>query len=89
MLKGVLARAQYLDNGKVVVIPEGELLNHTRELDILPGFNLEGFPNRDSVPYSDLYNIQGAKSIVRGTLRFKVRHCGNWTSSSVVHVPFW
>jgi saccharopine dehydrogenase-like NADP-dependent oxidoreductase len=29
----------------------------------------EGYPNRDSVPYMDLYGIKGAETMFRGTLR--------------------
>jgi len=38
----------------------------------LPGFALEGFPNRDSTQYGDLYGL-GSKvqTLVRGTIRYK------------------
>ena len=68
----MLAGAKYLDKGEVVDIPAGHLLDHAQSMDFLPGFNLEGFPNRDSVQYSDIYGIQAANKIIRGTLRFKV-----------------
>ena len=38
----------------------------------MPGLNLEGFPNRDSTKYKKLYNIENAKTIIRGTVRYKV-----------------
>jgi alpha-aminoadipic semialdehyde synthase len=40
-------------------------------VNFLPGFNLETFPNRDSIAYIDQYNISSVKSILRGTLRYK------------------
>jgi alpha-aminoadipic semialdehyde synthase len=40
-------------------------------VSFLPGFNLESFPNRDSINYIDQYNIQSVNSILRGTLRYK------------------
>lgn len=49
----------------------GELMNHVQKLDILPGFALEGIPNRDSVKYADLYGIAAeAQTIFRGSLRY-------------------
>jgi len=32
--------------------------------------NLEGYPNRDSVKYKDLYKLKDCKTVLRGTLRF-------------------
>merc|ERR1719193_1805148 len=43
----------------------------TRDMDFLPGFSLEGYPNRDSTIYSELYGINEASTILRGTLRYK------------------
>lgn len=40
-------------------------------LDFLPGFALEGFPNRDSTQYKSLYGLSGAHTMIRGTIRFK------------------
>ena len=73
MLLNVLSGARYVQDGAVVEIPAGgELLNSTHDLDFLPGFHLEGFANRDSTIYEKLYGIQSAKTILRGTLRYKV-----------------
>ena len=47
----------------------------TEELDFLPGFNLEGFPNRDSTHYAESYDIKSASTVLRGTLRYKVGMC--------------
>ncbi|KAI8782365.1 alpha-aminoadipic semialdehyde synthase mitochondrial [Biomphalaria glabrata] len=72
VLMNVLASAKYLKNGKVVEIPgQGGLLNATEELTFMPGFNLEGFPNRDSTIYASEYGIQTADTIIRGTIRYK------------------
>jgi alpha-aminoadipic semialdehyde synthase len=72
VLLNVLSGARFLQNGKVVDIPAGgQLLDSAVNLDFLPGFNLEGFANRDSTIYSELYGIESAHTILRGTLRFK------------------
>lgn len=51
----------------------GELMSVARELDFLPGFAFEGFPNRDSTKYAGLYGIQDAHTMFRGTMRYKGR----------------
>ncbi|GIY30410.1 hypothetical protein CDAR_262411 [Caerostris darwini] len=72
VLLNTLSVAKYLDDGKIVEIPSGgALMDHARDIDFLPGFNLEGFPNRDSTAYIDAYNIQTADTVLRGTLRYK------------------
>jgi len=71
-LLNMLAGAKYLENGSNVMIePNGGLLEAARDMNFLPGFNLEGFPNRDSTKYGDLYGINEANTVLRGTLRYK------------------
>ncbi|KAK9873152.1 hypothetical protein WA026_021385 [Henosepilachna vigintioctopunctata] len=70
-LINTLSSARYLRKGQIVEIKEGgELMSSTKKLDFLPGFNLEGFPNRDSLIYGDLYGISKAGTVLRGTLRY-------------------
>lgn len=49
----------------------GALLDAVVSTDFYPGFNLEGFPNRDSVHYESLYGISEANTLMRGTFRYK------------------
>lgn len=49
----------------------GELLTAPRELEFLPGFALEGFPNRDSTKYQELYGLSNVHTLLRGTIRYK------------------
>lgn len=43
-----------------------------RKLDFLPGFALEGFPNRDSTQYSKLYGLGSElHTLLRGTIRYQ------------------
>ena len=37
-----------------------------------------GYPNRDSTIYGDLYGINEAQTIIRGTLRYKVKNYSSW-----------
>ena len=45
-----------------------------KPIQLYPDVELEGYPNRDSVPYMDIYGIPEARDILRGTLRYKVKH---------------
>lgn len=70
-LLNTLSPAKYLQNGDIVTISEGgELMSTTKPLKFLPGFNLEGFPNRDSTIYAKYYGIEDATTVLRGTLRY-------------------
>ncbi|UYV78985.1 AASS [Cordylochernes scorpioides] len=72
VLANTLAMAKYMQNGEVKEIPAGgALLDAVVPMDFLPGFNLEGFPNRDSLIYRDIYGIPSAHTVLRGTLRYQ------------------
>ncbi|XP_039751118.1 alpha-aminoadipic semialdehyde synthase, mitochondrial [Pararge aegeria] len=72
VLLNTISGAKYLSKGQVVeVLSGGELMSVARDLDFLPGFAFEGFPNRDSTKYSSLYGIEDAHTMFRGTLRYK------------------
>ena len=63
--------AKYLQDGKAVTVdPNGGLLDASIPMNFLPGFNLEGYPNRDSTIYGELYGIREAHTLLRGTLRY-------------------
>lgn len=68
-----LSSARYLSKGQIVEIQGGgDLMSAPKDLDFLPGFALEGFPNRDSLKYQNLYNMgPHLHTLVRGTIRFK------------------
>jgi saccharopine dehydrogenase-like NADP-dependent oxidoreductase len=61
--------AEYLLDGKKVLIP-AEKLFESYELRTIEGLGVfEGYPNRNSVPYAKLYGVPEAKTMLRGTLR--------------------
>ncbi|KAA3671446.1 alpha-aminoadipic semialdehyde synthase [Paragonimus westermani] len=67
----VMNGAKYLENGEIKEIPaDGSLMRMASAMDVFPGFNLEGYPNRDSTRYIDLYGLQGCHTVIRGTLRY-------------------
>ena len=39
----------------------------------IPGVELEGYYSKDSTAYLSLYDIPGAHTIMRGSIRYKVR----------------
>jgi saccharopine dehydrogenase (NADP+, L-glutamate forming) len=62
--------ARFLKDGQIVSIPAEDLFARP-EIIPIPGLGaFEGYPNRDSVPYRDVYGIPEALSILRGTLRY-------------------
>ncbi|KAJ9586025.1 hypothetical protein L9F63_020322 [Diploptera punctata] len=73
VLLNTLGTATFIKDGETIHIPGGgQLMKETCQLDFLPGFALEGFPNRDSIKYAKLYGIaHECKTVLRGTLRFQ------------------
>ncbi|KJE95903.1 saccharopine dehydrogenase [Capsaspora owczarzaki ATCC 30864] len=64
--------AKFKENGEIVSIPGPELLRKgPKPIFIYPAFAFEGYPNRDSAPYEQRYNIPEAHTILRGTLRYQ------------------
>jgi len=71
---GVLAAsrspARYLEHGREVEVPSGELFKDPRSFSLHGIGSLEGYPNRDSLPYVSLYNIPSTQTLLRGTFRY-------------------
>ncbi|MCJ7582236.1 MAG: saccharopine dehydrogenase NADP-binding domain-containing protein [Candidatus Aminicenantes bacterium] len=61
--------AEYKKNGEKVSIPSEDLFLNPEKVHIESLGDFEGYPNRNSLPYIDLYGIQTTKTILRGTLR--------------------
>ncbi|POM62970.1 Alpha-aminoadipic semialdehyde synthase [Phytophthora palmivora] len=70
VLTAALNAAQYRKNGKIINVAGEDLLNCSERVNFLPAFNIEQIPNRDSLPYGDIYGIPEAHSLYRGTLRY-------------------
>jgi saccharopine dehydrogenase-like NADP-dependent oxidoreductase len=73
--KGVLmagrSAARYLENGEIVDIAGPDLFDHHWPMPAIPeAVPLEAYPNRDSLPYKDLYGLEHARTVFRGTLRY-------------------
>lgn len=63
--------AKYWKDGQIVEIEGPELMAEAQPYFIYPGYAFVAYPNRDSTPYKERYNIPEAQTIVRGTLRYQ------------------
>jgi len=62
--------ARYLKDGQEVLVPARELFAHYEMIDI-PGLGtFEGYPNRNSVQYREIYHLPEIRTLLRGTLRY-------------------
>lgn len=61
--------ARWLENGKEISVP-GEQLFENYYLQDVPGVGtFENYPNRDSIPYKNIYGLKDAETVYRGTYR--------------------
>ena len=79
--RGVLVAAtnpaRYRKDGEIVEIPGDALFIRPERVEI-PGVGaFEGYPNRDSLPFGEMYGIDTAATMFRGTLRNE-GHCETW-----------
>lgn len=63
--------AKYLRHGKEVDVPTQDLFKKPFQVSFPEVGQLEVYPNRDSIAYIDIYGIPEAKTMFRGTFRFK------------------
>jgi saccharopine dehydrogenase-like NADP-dependent oxidoreductase len=61
--------ARFQRNGEITEVPGEELFDNYWPVRIKGLGEFEGYPNRDSMPYSETYNIQPTDWMFRGTLR--------------------
>ena len=71
--KGVLLAsrnaAEYLENGKKISIPGEKLFENYYLQDVEDVGTFENYPNRNSTPYKDIYGLDNAETVYRGTFR--------------------
>jgi len=61
--------AKWLENGKEVSIPGEQLFENYSIQDIKGVGAFENYPNRNSIPYKDIYGLNHAHTVYRGTFR--------------------
>lgn len=69
--------ARYLEDGQVVEVPNRRLFATRHPVPVEGVGVLEAYPNRDSLPYIQLYGIPEARTMYRGTLRYP-GWCETW-----------
>lgn len=69
--------AQYIENGKYKFIPYQQLFRRTESAKVLHMGEFEVYPNRDSLKYREIYDIQNIPTLVRGTMR-RPGYCEAW-----------
>jgi saccharopine dehydrogenase-like NADP-dependent oxidoreductase len=71
VLAGQGSAATFLQNGKYKFVPYNKLFSRTKEIEIDSYGVFEGYANRDSLSYIEVYGLTGIPTIYRGTLRRK------------------
>jgi len=61
--------AHFLRDGKEVKISGADLFQNCEPMEVPRMGTFEGYPNRDSMSYIDIYNIKETKTMLRGTFR--------------------
>lgn len=69
--------AQYLDNGRLVLLPYHRIFREAIPLDIHDSNRYEVYANRDSLKYIAQYGLDGIPSMMRGTIRVR-GFCAGW-----------
>ena len=70
VLKASNNGAIYRKNRQIVEIPTKNLFKNPLGIDFPEVGKLEVYPNRDSLIYSEIYNLQEAETVYRGTFRY-------------------
>ncbi len=72
--KGVIGAGNndgnFLRNGEKVYVPTEDLFKNPLSVDFPKVGKLDIYPNRDSMPYIELYGIPETKTMFRGTFRY-------------------
>jgi saccharopine dehydrogenase (NADP+, L-glutamate forming) len=73
--RGVLLAARntatFYKDGKKESVSGKDLMSTAKPYYIYPGFAFEAYPNRDSTPFRERYDIPEAQTLIRGTLRYQ------------------
>jgi saccharopine dehydrogenase-like NADP-dependent oxidoreductase len=69
--------AKFLQDGRYRYIPYQQLFQRITSVSVPNLGEFEGYANRDSLKYLKTYNLEGVKTILRGTLRNK-GFCSAW-----------
>lgn len=68
---------QYLENGELKFVPYSRLFQQADVIEVEGSGKYDGYANRDSVSYIDVYGLKSIKTMLRGTLR-QHGYCKAW-----------
>jgi len=71
VLLALLNTARYYKDGKDITVDGKELMSVAKPYYISPAFAFVAYPNRDSTPFREKYQIPEVKTLIRGTLRYQ------------------
>ena len=77
VLAGQGGPAKFIHQGHNKYIPYGKLFKRTQNLEIKNYGSFEGYANRDSLKYKEVYGLKDIKTLCRGTIR-KVGFSESW-----------
>lgn len=69
--------AKYLQNGQYKYVPYHRLFSTLEHFNLDIYGEFEGYPNRDSLQYKEVYGLQNIGTLIRGTLR-RAGFCDSW-----------
>jgi saccharopine dehydrogenase-like NADP-dependent oxidoreductase len=64
------AGAQYMDDGRIKLVPAHQVFQHTWPRDVTGIGALEAYANRDSLSYMQSFGLEHVRTMIRGTLRY-------------------
>ena len=62
--------AMYLERGNIKIVPGRRVFGYTWPVEVDGVGTLEAYPNRDSLDYIELFELEHAETMIRGTLRY-------------------
>jgi saccharopine dehydrogenase-like NADP-dependent oxidoreductase len=77
VLAGQGGPAQFLENGELRAISYEDLFARAEMLAVPGHGHFEGYANRDSLGYREVYGLHEVQTMLRGTLR-RPGYCGAW-----------
>jgi len=69
--------SRYLENGELKLVPYHQLFNRLETISFEALGDFEGYPNRDSLNYQEVYKLANVHTLLRGTLRRR-GYCAAW-----------
>jgi spermidine synthase / saccharopine dehydrogenase (NADP+, L-glutamate-forming) len=71
VLLALLNNAAFISKSQTVTVSGKELMAEAKPYYISPAYAFVAYPNRDSTPFREFYNIPEAETCVRGTMRYQ------------------